>query len=142
MSSVKEGKKVTIHYEGKLEDGTIFDSTEGQDPLEFVIGEGSILPKFEEHLLEMSVGDSKTFTLDVEDAYGEKKDEMVVDVPRSTLPQDLEPKVGIFLEIGRPGEPTTVAEIIGVTDDSITIDVNHPLSGKSLTFKVKVVSVE
>lgn len=141
MSSVKKGTTVKIHYTGKLEDGAIFDSTEGKDPLEFTIGEGSILPKFEENLLEMAAGDSKTFTLGVDDAYGPKKDEMVVDVPRSTLPEDLEPQVGVYLEIGKPGEPTTVAEIVGVTDESVKIDVNHPLSGKSLTFEVEIVEV-
>ena len=142
MPSVKKGSTVTIHYTGTLNDGNVFDSTEDKKPFEFTIGADAILPAFEEEIITMSVGDTKTFTLDVEDAYGEKKEELIITIPKSTLPQDLEPKVGLFLEIGKTDEPTTVAEIIGISDDEVQIDVNHPLCGKDLTFKVEVVAID
>lgn len=146
--AIKQGDKVKLEYEGKLEDGQIFDSSkpqqEGQEgqPLEFTLGEGKILPAFEKNVEGMEKGEEKEFNLKPEDAYGQRNEEMKRDIPRSQLPEGQEPKEGMALMMSTPQGQQVPVKIIGVDDKNITIDLNHPLAGKELTFNIKVLDVE
>ncbi|NIR33214.1 MAG: peptidylprolyl isomerase [Desulfuromonadales bacterium] len=139
MSQAKEGDSVKVNYTGKLDDGTVFDSSEGKDPLEFTIGSGQVIPGFENAVDGMEVGDSKTVTLSSEDAYGPRRDEMVLQVERERLPDEIDPQVGQQLQVGSSEDQTMIVQITEVTDDSVTLDANHPLAGKDLTFEIELV---
>lgn len=143
--AVKKGDKVKVEYEGKLESGETFDSTKQEDgtsqPIEFEVGSGKILPAFEENVEGMEEGQEKEFTLKPENAYGERNEEMKKQIPRDQLPQDQEPKEGMALLLNTPQGQQFPAKIIGVDENNITIDLNHPLAGKTLNFNVKVSEV-
>ena len=138
---IENGTKVKIHYTGTLEDGTKFDSSVGRDPLEFEIGAGMVIPGFESGVASMVVGETKSIHIPVEEAYGERRDEMVMEFERAQLPEGLEPEVGMGLQMQGPqGQPIPV-EIIAVTAENITIDANHPLAGQNLNFELELVEV-
>lgn len=140
--TIKEGSKVKIEYEGKLEDGTVFDSSEvhGQ-PLEFEIGAKQVIPGFEEAVKKMKNGDEKEITLEPKDAYGDSNPALIKKVPRDKLPQDQEIQPGMMLGITLPSGKQFPAVIKEVGDKEVTIDMNHPLAGKKLIFKLKLVEV-
>ena len=142
--AIKQGDKVILEYEGKLEDGQVFDSSkhgEHSHPLEFTLGEGKILPAFEKNVEGMEKGEDKEFTLKPEEAYGQRNEEMKRDIPRSQLPEGQEPKVGMALMMSTPQGQQVPVQIIGVDDENVTIDLNHPLAGKKLVFNIKVVDI-
>lgn len=141
MSQAKNGDKVRIHYTGKLDDGTPFDTSEGRDPLEFQLGDGGIIPGFEKAVDGMEVGESKSVTIAPEDAYGPRHEQLVQDVPKSALPDDIEPAVGMQLQSQTPdGQPMHLV-VTAVSDEAITVDGNHPLAGKNLNFDIKLVDI-
>ena len=141
MSQAKQGDKVCVHYRGSLEDGTVFDSTFDKEPFDFTIGEDVVLAGFEKAVLGMTEGEEKTVTLTPEEAFGERREELVVDVARSQLPSDIEPTVGMRLKIrSREGE-VSVVTVAGVSDETLTLDANPPLAGKNLTFEIKLVEI-
>lgn len=139
----QEGMKVKIHYTGKLDDGEVFDSSEGKDPLEFVIGEGKIIQGFEEGVVGMAVGEEKDLTIPPEKAYGEPREELVQQVPKDKL-GDLKPEEGMMIGMQVPGvEQVFPAKITEVKEDgSVTVDLNPPLAGKTLHFHIKLESAE
>ena len=142
MSKAGQGDTVTVEYTGKLDDGTVFDTSEDRDPISFTIGEEEVIPGFEEAVVGMEAGDSKSATLPPDQAYGPRSDEMVFTVPRTELPEDLDPEVGDRLEVqSRQGQtfPAVVAEIEG---EQVTIDANHPLAGEELTFEIELKSID
>jgi FKBP-type peptidyl-prolyl cis-trans isomerase 2 len=139
--AIKDGDKVKIHYKGTLDDGTVFDSSEGRDPLEFEVGSKQVIPGFEKAVKGMKKGDKKTFKIDCKDAYGEPNPAMVQSIPRDKLPADQEPKEGMMVGIGLPNGQQMPAKITKVTDKEVTMDLNHPLAGKNLTFEIELVSV-
>ncbi len=139
---VEKNMKVKIHYTGSFEDGTVFDSSEGKAPLEFVTGHHMVVPGFEEAIMGMEKGEEKTFTLPPEKAYGQHNPQLVQKIPREHLPPQIEPKVGIQLALKAPNGQVIPATITGMDDATITLDLNPPLAGKTLTFKVKVESFE
>lgn len=141
MSEVKNGDKVKVHYTGKLEDGTVFDSSQGKDPLEFTVGDGKIIPGFEEGIIGMKVGESKKVDINSDNAYGSHQDNLIVKIGRDKLPSDIEPKVGLFLEIKQNNGSVGGAVIKEVEDDNITLDMNHPLAGKNLFFNIELVEI-
>lgn len=141
MSNAQTGDKVRIHYTGKLDDGTQFDSSRGRDPLEFKLGDGAIIPGFEKAVDGMAVGDSKSVTIPPEDAYGERHDQLVQDVPKSALPEDIEPAVGMQLQSQTPDGQVMQLVVTDVSDDAITVDGNHPLAGKNLNFEIELVEI-
>jgi peptidylprolyl isomerase len=149
MAQAKEGDKVKVHYTGRLEGGEVFDSSEcaeqecGCDagPLEFTIGEGEVIPGFEKAVIGMSEGEAKTFTIPVEDAYGPRNDEMVVAVERSHVPADMTPEVGMRLEVTQEDGQEFPVVITEVTETHVTLDANHPLAGRDLTFDIKLVEI-
>lgn len=140
--TMKDGSKVKIEYEGKLEDGTVFDSskTHGQ-PLEFEIGAKQVIPGFENAVKEMKKGEEKEITLEPKDAYGDPNPALVKKLPREQLPKDQEVKPGMMLGITLPSGKQFPAVIKEVDDKEVTIDMNHPLAGKKLIFKLKLIEV-
>ena len=137
---VETGKTVQMHYVGKLDDGTIFDSSEGKEPLEFIFGEGSIIPALEKELEGMEEGEKKQVVVKAEDAYGERNPEAIQKVSKDQLPPEIEPKVGMQL-LAQTQTANIPVTIIEVEEDTITIDFNHPLAGKDLIFDVEIVKV-
>ncbi len=142
MSKAKEGDTVFVHYTGKLEDDTVFDSSRDRDPLSFAIGEGKVIPGFEEQVIGMAPGESKTITIDSENAYGPYREDQVIEVERDRLPDEIEPEVGHQLQVQQANGSTSVVVITDLTDDTVTLDANHPLAGKDLTFDLELVKVE
>lgn len=141
MSQAKSGDTVKIHYTGTLDDGTQFDSSSGRDPLQFTLGSGQVIPGFEKAVEGMAVGDSKTVNIPPEQAYGPRHDQMIQEVPKTALPDDLEPVEGMALQAqGQDGKVVNLT-VTAVQDDSITVDGNHPLAGKALNFDIKLVDI-
>ena len=139
---VKKGDKIKVEYEGTLEAGTVFDSSEKQgEPLEFEVGGGVLMEAFEDNVVGMEKGDEKKFTLKPDEAYGEYNDDLIKSVPKDKLPAEEEIQEGMMIVLGLPNGIQIPAQIVDVTDENITIDLNHPLAGKVLTFKVKVVEI-
>ncbi|MFX0065948.1 MAG: peptidylprolyl isomerase [Candidatus Hermodarchaeota archaeon] len=137
--AIKKGDKVKVDYTGTLEDGTVFDTSEGNEPLEFEVGSGQLIKGFDEAVIGMVTGEEKEIKLDPADAYGDYNAELTQTVPRDTLPKEPEPKPGMSLLMVLPDGkrfPVTIAE---VTDEEVILDLNHPLAGKTLIFKIKIV---
>ena len=140
--SIKKGDKVKIDYEGTLEDGTVFDSTEKQGkPAELEIGTGQLIPGVDKALVGMKKGEEKTIKLGPEDAYGEPKPELMKEVPRENLGIDDELEPGMVLMLTMPNGMQFAALVVEVSGEKVTIDLNHPLAGKTLIFKVKIVDI-
>jgi peptidylprolyl isomerase len=141
MSQAKSGDTVKIHYTGTLEDGTQFDSSQGRDPLEFELGSGQVIPGFEKAVEGMAVGEEKSVTITSEDAYGPHQEQMVQELPKSTLPDGLDPEQGMALQAqSQDGRPLTLM-VTEVSEESITVDANHPLAGKDLNFDIELVAI-
>lgn len=141
MSEAKTGDTVKVHYTGKLEDGTVFDSSRDRDPLEFTLGQGQVIPGFEQAVEGMEAGESKSASIPADEAYGERRDEMVIDVGLEEFPDDIEPSVGQQLQL-RQGESTMTVRVTALDDESVTLDANHPLAGEDLTFDIELVDVD
>jgi peptidylprolyl isomerase len=141
MNQAKSGDTVRIHYTGKLSDGTEFDSSAGRDPLKFSLGSGNVIPGFDNAVDGMSVGDEKTVTIPPEQAYGPKHEQLIQDVPKTALPSELSPEVGMRLQSRTPDGRTMHLVITDVAEESITVDGNHPLAGEDLTFDIKLVAI-
>lgn len=142
MSKVQKGNKVNVHYHGRLTDGTTFDSSEGREPLQFKVGEGSVIKGFDDALLDMEVGEKKTVNIPVDKAYGHAAPENFIEFPKSEFPQDMAPEVGMALNLSdnKGNEfPVVVSE---VKEDSVVLDANHPLAGKDLVFEIELVSID
>ena len=141
MSAAEHGDTVKVHYTGTLADGSEFDSSRDRDPLEFVIGEGNLIPGFETAVTGMCVGDSKTVNIPADEAYGPHHPQMTQDVPRAAMPDDLELEVGMVLHAEGPDSQQVSVVVVGFNDETVKIDGNHPLAGKDLTFALEVVEV-
>jgi peptidylprolyl isomerase len=142
--AIKNGDKVSVQYEGKLDNGQVFDSTQAGEqskPLEFEVGSGQVIKGFDEAVVGMEQGQEKEFTIPPEKAYGERREEFKKEIPRNALPQDKEPKVGMMLMARTPNGQQFPTKIVKVDDEKVVVDLNHPLAGQNLNFKVKVVGV-
>lgn len=137
----QSGDQVTLEYTGSLGDGTVFDSSKNHAPLSFKLGEGQVIPGFEKAVMGMQKGEEKEFTLSPAEAYGEANPDLVHQFPRSEFPQGQEPKVGMMMMLGGPGGQQARATITEVTAESVTLDLNHPLAGKALTFKIQLTDI-
>lgn len=142
MAQAKEGDKVSIHYTGRLDDGTVFDTSENRDPLEFTLGEGKVIPGFENAVKGMSEGETKTARIPSEEAYGSRRDDLVLDVPQEQLPEEIDPQVGQRLQMQAGDGQTFQVVITDVGDDTVEVDANHPLAGEDLTFDIELVEVD
>lgn len=140
MKKVQNGDTVIVNYTGRLEDGTIFDSSlnEGREPLTSTLGQGQLIPGFENGLLEMTIGEIKTIEIEPENAYGEYKEEMITIVGKNQVPETIQ--VGETLQGNTPQGPIIV-KVVEVTSDSVTLDANHPLAGKKLIFDLELIGI-
>ena len=141
MSKAKSGDTVRIHYTGTLADGTEFDSSRGREPLEFALGSGQVIPGFDSAVEGMSVGDEKSVTIEPDQAYGARHEQLIQEVPKSALPEDLEATVGMQLQSQAPDGQVMLFVIAAVGDDTITVDGNHPLAGQALNFDIELVEI-
>ena len=141
MSQAKSGDTVRIHYTGTLKDGTEFDSSRGREPLEFAIGGGQVIPGFDSAVEGMAVGENKSVTIEPDQAYGDRHDQLVQEVPKSALPDELEATVGMQLQSQSPDGQVMMFVVAEVGDDTITVDGNHPLAGQALTFDIELVAI-
>ena len=141
MTQAKSGDTVRIHYMGTLEDGTQFDSSDGRDPLEFALGGGQVLPGFDSAVDGMAVGENKSVTIQPDQAYGDRHEQLVQEVPKSALPEDMEPAVGMQLQSQSPDGQVMNLVVTDVADETITVDANHPLAGQALTFAIELVEI-
>jgi FKBP-type peptidyl-prolyl cis-trans isomerase 2 len=141
MTQAKTGDTVRIHYTGKLEDGTVFDSSQGREPLELTLGEGQVIPGFERAILGMNTGDSKNVHIAAEEAYGPHDDDMVLEVDRQDFPANLSPEIGQQLQLRQENGEAFLVMVTEISDTSVVLDANHPLAGKDLTFDIQLVAI-
>ena len=141
MTQATAGSKVKIHYTGTLENGSQFDSSEGRDPLAFEVGSGQVIPGFDKAVEGMAVGESKSVSIAPEDAYGPRNEQAIQEVPKSALPDDLVPVEGMILQAQNQNQQPVQLTVTAVSDDSITVDGNHPLAGKTLNFDISLVEI-
>ena len=145
MAQAKHGDTVKIHYTGKLEDGSVFDTSTDGEPLQFTIGENQVIPGFEKGVTGMGLNESKTITIPTDEAYGPHREEMVLNIPRDQFPPDIEPKVGLQLQLSQAENQETsrtmIAIVTQISESNITIDANHPLAGETLIFDIQLVEI-
>jgi peptidylprolyl isomerase len=141
MAQVKQGDTIQVNYTGKLPDGTIFDSSVGRHPLQFTLGKGQLIAGFEKAVIGMAAGDKKTVVVPVAEAYGPRQQSAVVEVERKGFPGNFEPQIGQRLELTQEDDSTILVTVAGLTDTHITLDANHPLAGKDLTFEIELLSI-
>jgi peptidylprolyl isomerase len=135
---VETGKTVKVHYTGLLNDGSVFDSSQGRDPLEFQVGAGQVIPGFDAAIQQMDIGTTKTIKIPSDQAYGEVRDEMIALIPHEQFPEGLNPEVGQTLQLRTP-EGALPVRVTDVKDHGVVIDGNHPLAGEDLTFELTLV---
>jgi FKBP-type peptidyl-prolyl cis-trans isomerase SlpA len=142
MIQVKENNTVKVNYTGKLADGQVFDSSEGREPLEFTLGQGQLIPGFEKGVIDMKLNEKKTITIAKEEAYGDVNEQLIQEVEKAHLPQDMAPEVGMGLVSKDPDGNEINLLVVEVKEESIVVDGNHPLAGKELTFDLEVVEIK
>jgi peptidylprolyl isomerase len=141
MAVAERGNTVRVHYTSKLKDGTPIDSSLGSEPLEFTIGDGRLIPGFEEAVIGMSPGETKIVAIPPEKAYGNYRDDRVITIGREDLPKDLKPELGMNVEIPDKDGCMVPAQIISISDAEITLDANNPLAEQTLTFEIKLIEI-
>ncbi len=140
-ATAKVGDTVKVHYTGTLEDGSVFDTSIGREPLQFTIGEGQMIPGFENGVIGMKLGESKTITIPEDQAYGPHYEELVLVISRDQLPEGMEPEVGQRLQTAQPNGQIIIVTITEVSESTVTVDANHRLAGKTLTFEIQLVEI-
>ena len=141
MSVAKAGDAVQVHYTGKLADGEVFDSSEGREPLGFSLGEGNVIPGFEKAIIGMQVGEAKDVVIPVNEAYGERYEQMIQTVPRDQMELGVEPEIGMTVELHSESGEVIPLVISEVTETTVTVDGNHPLAGQELHFNIRLVEI-
>ena len=141
VQQAKTGDTVKVHYTGKLEDGSVFDTSVGSEPLEFTVGDGQIISGFEQAVIGMQVGESKTVTIPVDQAYGPRRDDMVLEVNRDELPEGLKPEIGMQLQMNQGDGSLLIVTVTEVSETTIKLDANHPLAGQALTFDIELIEI-
>lgn len=141
MQQVKNGDTVKVHYTGRLTDGEVFDSSDGKEPLEFEVGSGMVIKGFDDGVMGMSVGDKKTINIHVNDAYGPKNEEMLIEFSKDRFPPDMVPEVGMPLTMSNGSGQNFRVIITEVKDDAVMLDANHPLAGEDLVFDLELVEI-
>ncbi len=141
MTQVKEGDKVRLHYTGTLSDGTVFDSSDGRDPLEFTQGVGQIIPGLDKAIPGMAVGDKKVVEVPADQAYGPHQPEAQQEIPRDQIPADIPLAVDTQLQMQGPDGQVIPVRVAALSDEKVTLDANHPLAGQDLTFAIELVSI-
>lgn len=141
MKTVKHGDTIRIHYTGKLQDDTVFDSSEGRNPLEFTVGEGEVISGLEQGVLGMVVGETKIITIPAELGYGPYMKERIFEIDRKKIPGNFNIEAGLRLQMYRADGMPVMVTVLKVSEDTITMDANHPLAGKTLVFETKLVEI-
>lgn len=141
MKSAEDGSTVKVHYTGKLDNGTVFDSSREREPLEFTLGKGQLIKGFENAVVGMKIGDTKTVNVSSTEAYGDRKDELVIKVEKAQVPDNIEPKVGLALNLRTASGGQAQAVITSIEEEHITLDANHPLAGQDLTFELELMEI-
>ena len=141
MAQAKEGDTVKVQYTGKLEDGTVFDTSGDREPLEFTIGGGQVIPGFEQAVVGMEPGETKTTTIPPEEAYGPHRDDMMLTVDRDVFPEEINPEPGQQIQVQQPHGEAAIVVISAVSESTVTLDANHPLAGQPLTFDIRLVDL-
>lgn len=141
MTEAKSGDTVRLHYKGTLDDGSVFDSSEGRDPLEFTIGSGQIIPGLDEAIPGMKVGDEKTVRIEAENAYGAHNPDARQAVPRSNIPDNVPLEVGLQLQAQTDNGQMMTVVVAEIAEDEVVLDANHPLAGKALTFEIQLTAI-
>jgi len=141
MAQAKTGDTVKVHYTGKLDDGTIFDTSADREPLEFTIGEKQLIPDFERAVAGMEPGESKSIQIASENAYGPHHEEMVMVIERKDVPEGLNPQVDQRLQVQQQNGQSFVVTVTAVSEESVTLDGNHPLAGKDLNFDIQLTEI-
>jgi len=140
--SIKKGDKVKVEYKGTLDDGTVFDSSKIRGmPLEFVVGAGQVMKAFENAVIGMEIGEEKEIKLQPSQAYGVRNPQLIKKISRGQIPKEIEPKLGLEITVGQPNGTKAAGRVVEVTDETVTIDLNHPMAGKVLNYKVKAVDI-
>jgi len=142
MSQVKQNDTVKVHYTGKLADGQVFDTSEGKEPIEFTLGEGQLIPGFENGLIDMKLNEKKTINIPVDQAYGQPREDLVQEIDKSQLPPEIAPEVGMGLVSKTPDGREMNLLVAEVKENTIIVDGNHPLAGKDLIFDLEVVEIK
>lgn len=142
MQQAKKGDKVKIHYHGKLNDGSTFDSSADREPLAFEIGSGMVIPGFDDGVTGMIVGEKKTINIPPDQAYGEVNEEMIIAFPINQFPPEMKPEIGMQLNMSNNEGQNFPVVIVEVKEDSVLLDANHPLAGKELIFDLELVEIE
>lgn len=141
MVEAKEGDTVKVHFIGTLQDGTIFGSTNEDEPFEFTIGEKKVLPKFEDAVVGMNEGDSKAISISPEDAYGERNETLVMTVEKSDIPSHITPEVGKKIRVRLANGDMAILTVLDISKDKVTFDGNDPLAGKELSFEINLLEI-
>lgn len=141
MAQVKNGDTVRVHYTGKLDDGTIFDSSVNRNPLEFKVGQDQVIQGFEEAVIGMNLGETKTVKISVDQAYGPRREDMVTQIERNQIPPHIQLEVGLQLQVTGPDGRPAIVTVTDLSDSTATLDANHPLAGKDLTFEIELVEI-
>lgn len=141
MAQVKKGDSVKVHYHGTLSDGTIFDSSEGREPLEFEVGSGMVIAGFDEGVTGMVIGEKRSVNIPADQAYGQVQDEMIMEFPKTQFPPDMIPEIGVQLSMSNNEGQQFPVTIIEVKEEMVVLDANHPLAGKDLTFDLELVDI-
>ncbi len=141
MQQVKNGDTVQVHYNGRLTDGTTFDSSNGREPLEFEVGSGSVIKGFDEGVMGMQIGDKRILEIPAEEAYGDRNPDMLVEFPIEQFPEELKPEVGMQLNMTNGSGQVIPVLIAEVKEQSVILDANHPLAGEPLVFDIELVGI-
>jgi peptidylprolyl isomerase len=141
MAQAKKGDSVKVHYTGTLDNGEVFDSSVDSEPLEFTIGEGRLIADFENAVIDMNPGESKTVIISSDSAYGPHREDMLLKVKRSEFPEGLEPKIDQKLQVRNANGDNAVVTIVAIDGDDVTLDANHPLAGEDLTFEIQLTEI-
>ena len=142
MKEAQVGDLVSVHYTGKLANGEVFDSSKDRDPLEFTLGNKKLLGGFEEGVVGMKPGETKSLTLNPEQAFGDRREDLVLELPKNEFPQHITPSVGLQLEVNNASGAKLMVVITEVGDDSVTLDGNHPLAGQTIVFDIELIEIK
>ena len=142
MKEAQVGDLVSVHYTGKLTNGEVFDSSKDRDPLKFTVGNKELLTGFEEGVVGMKPGERKSVTLSPEQAFGDRREDLVMELPKNEFPQHITPSVGLQLKLGNASGANLTVAITAVGEDSVTLDGNHPLAGQTVVFDIELVEVK
>ncbi len=141
MALAKDGDMVRVHYTGTLNDGTVFDSSRERKPLEFTLGCGQVIPGFDKGIVGMEINQTKSINIPAVEAYGERNDQLIINISRDELPPEIQPEIGMQLEMMHPSGQKIIVSISNFTDEYISLDGNHPLAGNDLNFDIELVEI-